>query len=299
MKIIPQYITSTIKAALILISIGCQLSVVAQKKDPKFDIQAHRGGAGLMPENSIPSAINSVKNGWTIEMDLYMTKDSVLVVTHDPHILALYASYPDGKKVTPEVEKSLLIKDMTYEELRKFEIGLRENPTYPKQQKVYAYIPKFADLIDSAEHYAKKHHLPKPTYNIQAGPAYTISDEFRKDFVKKIMDIVLKKKIDKRAGFQSFDMGMLETMKRDYPKKIDIVMLAGVSGKNLEKALEKLTFKPDVYSPYFTIVTKEMVEKCHLLGIRIIPWTINNKDDLDKVKALGVDGIITDYPNLL
>ncbi len=286
------------KKSLIYISLIAALSTACNVQR-EFDKQAHRGGAGLMPENTILSAKNALNYGATIEMDLYMSKDSQLVVTHDPHIVSLYALYPDGRPVPEEEAKKLVLSQMNYDEIKAFEIGLKPHPTYPQQKKVSAYIPLFSALIDSAETHARVNHLKRPKYNIQAGPAYTITDEFRADFVKKMMNIIVGKKINKRSMFQTFDTGMLETMHRDYPGKIEISFLVGVSGKDLEKSLKRLTFKPDIYSPYFTIVTKEMVDQCHQLGIKIVPWTVNLKEDIEKLKAMGVDGIISDYPDLL
>jgi len=279
---------------MLLLSLLCAVAYAQ-----KFDKQAHRGGAGLMPENSIPAAINAVKNGWTIEMDIYMTKDSQLVVTHDPHIVSLYAQYPDGHPVLKSEESRLLIKNMNYAEVKSFDIGSRFYPVFPDQQKTKTYIPLLSELIDTAENYARQHHLTPPHYNIQPGPAYTITDDFRTDYVRKMMNIILAKQIGKRSMFQAFDLGMLETVHRDYPGKIKTFYLVGASHKDLNKALDRLSFKPDYISPAYTIVNQQMVDACHAKGIKIIPWTVDRQEDIDKLKAMGVDGIISNYPNLL
>lgn len=265
------------------------------KTQKAFDKQAHRGGAGLMPENTILSAKNALSFGATIEMDLYMSKDSQLIVTHDPHVVSLYALYPDGNPVLKEDETELVLSQMNYDEIKMFEIGLKPHPTYPQQNKISAYIPLFSNLIDSAEIYARLSHLKSPRYNIQAGPAYTITDSFRSDFIKKLMKIVLKKNIQKRSMFQAFDLGMLEIMHRDYPGEIKISYL--VSKNDLETNLKKLTFLPDIYSPYYKLITKELVDQCHQKKMKIIPWTVNTKEEIEQLRAMNVDGIISDYPN--
>lgn len=263
-----------------------------------FDKQAHRGGAGLVPENTVISAKNAIDYGATIEMDLYISKDSQLVVTHDPHIVSLYASYADGRPVLKEDEEKLRIDQLDYNDIRSFEIGLRNHSRYPQQKKVEAHIPRFADDIDAAEAYAKSKKVKAPTYNIQAGPAYTITDAYRTFFVREMMDIILEKKISERSMFQAFDYGMLETVHRDYRDKIRVSYLVDVKD-NFEQSMKRLSFVPDIYSPIHTNVTKEVVDKCHAMSMKIIPWTVNEKADIERLKSWGVDGIITDYPNLL
>jgi glycerophosphoryl diester phosphodiesterase len=261
----------------------------------QFDKQAHRGGAGLMPENTIIAAKNAIRLGTTIEMDLYMSKDSQIVVTHDPHIVAAYTQHADGRPVLKEEEKDLQIIEMNYSDIKNIETGLRLYAVFPQQKKVHAYIPLLADLIDSAEAYAKANHFPTPKYNIEPGPAYTITDSFREVFIKKMMAIIISRKIQKRSTIQAFDTGMLEVTHRLYPKMPTVLLL----GKDdVQTNLSKLTFKPDIYSPYYKIVTKEMVDECHKLGIKVLPWTVDTKKEIDDLKALGVDGIISNYPDL-
>jgi len=261
-----------------------------------FDKQSHRGGAGLYAENTIAAAKNALRLGTTIEMDLYMSKDSQIVVTHDPHIVAAYTLHPNGKPVLPEEEKDLLIKNLAYSEIAQIETGLRPYDKYPRRKNIYAHIPRFADLIDSAEHYARVNHLPPPQYNIQPGPAYTITDDFRKDFIKKMMDIIISRKIQGRAMIQAFDTGMLEVTRKYYPY-MPISFLLGKDEATFDEIFKRLSFKPDIYSPHYTMVTPELVKKCHALGMKVLPWTVNTRKEIEDLKAMGVDGIITDYPD--
>ncbi|TZF82807.1 glycerophosphodiester phosphodiesterase [Pedobacter sp. BS3] len=271
---------------------------VAAHAQHKFDKQAHRGGRGLMPENTIAAMKNAIDWGCTLEMDLYITKDSQLVVSHEPNISSVFGLDTNGKILTKADEKRLMLKDLTYSQIRKYDIGTKLHPEFPEQKKMKAVIPLFSELVDSVEAYAKSKHV-KARYNIQPGPAYTISDSFRTDFVKRMMDIILSRKIEKRSMFQAFDLGMLETVHRDYPGKIKISYLVGASRKNLEAALKRLSFKPEIYSPYYKLVNRQLVEACHEKKIKVIPWTVNTKEEIDQLKKLGVDGIISDYPNLL
>ncbi|GAA4780657.1 glycerophosphodiester phosphodiesterase family protein [Olivibacter ginsenosidimutans] len=264
-----------------------------------FDKQAHRGGRGFMPENTIVAMKNALDWDCTLEMDLYITKDKQLVVSHDPYISSVFGLDTNGHALTKAEEKRLRLENLTYVQVAKYDIGMKPHPEFPEQKKISAIIPRFAELIDTTEWYAKKKHLRSPQYNIQAGPAYTITDSFRTDFVKKMMDIILAKGIAKRAIFQAFDVGMLETVHRDYPGKIKVAYLVGASQKDLKANLKKLSFQPDIYSPDYTLVNKALVEACHKMKMKVIPWTVNSKEEIDRLKKMGVDGIISDYPNLL
>jgi glycerophosphoryl diester phosphodiesterase len=87
-------------------------------------------------------------------------------------------------------------------------------------------------------------------------------------------------------------------MHRKYPKVRTALLVEGFSKESMESHLQSLGFTPSIYSPEYNLVTPELVNACHGKGMRLIPWTVNDKQAIDKLKSMGVDGIITDYPNL-
>lgn len=262
-----------------------------------FDRQAHRGGRGLMPENTIPAMKMALDLGTTLELDLCISKDKQVVVSHDGYISPVFALNPDGSPVTKEQAAVNKLIDLPYSEIVRFDVGSRPHPEFPEQKKMAAHIPLFSELIDAVEAYAKTARQPAPRYNVevklQTGNA--VWPAFREDFVKATMDVILKKGIEKRVMIQSFDAGMLEMIKRNYPE-IKTSYLVGKG--DLEANLGKLSFTPDIYSPYYPLVNKDLVDQCHRRKMQIIPWTVNTKVKIDQLKALGVDGIISDFPNL-
>ena len=110
------------------------------------------------------------------------------------------------------------------------------------------------------------------------------------------MAVIVKKHIEKRVSIQSFDPRTLEIVHRKYPA-IPISYL--VYKNTLEDNLHLLTFTPDIYSPVFKLVDAQLLESCHGKKMRVIPWTVNEQADIDRLKTLGVDGLISDYPDRL
>ncbi len=281
----------------IIITICCIISLqpaLAQQ----FDAQAHRGGRGMMPENTIAAMKYALDLGATLEMDLYFSKDNKIIVSHDAYISGIFARHPDGRPVLKSEEAGLKLNQLTYNDIRQFDVGLRPHPEFPQQKKMAAVIPLLAELIDSVEAYAARKGI-QPSYNIEAkvpSPASTATDEFREQFIKATMEIIRNKKIQSRVMVQSFDPGMLEIVHRDYAGEVKTSFLT--ARNDVETNLRRLTFVPDLYSPYYKLVTPEMVKVCHQKGMKVLPWTVNTKEEINKLKSLGVDGIISDYPHL-
>ncbi len=270
----------------------------AQKK---FDVQGHRGARGIMPENTIPGMIKALQLGaTTLEMDVVISNDKQAVVSQEPYFNHEFSLTPEGKTITLKDEKKYNIYKMDYAEVRKFDVGSKIHPRFLGQQKIKAYKPLLAELIDSVEAYVKLNKLPKPDYNIETKLIRKGDQEFQpspEEYVEIIMAIVKQKKLEKRVIIQSFDIRTLQYLHQKYPKMRTSL---GIDEKeDFENNIKDLGFKPTIYSPYSVLVGKTLVDKCHAEGIKIIPWTVNSVKDLQYLIGLGVDGVITDYPNLM
>ncbi|NDK57002.1 glycerophosphodiester phosphodiesterase family protein [Pontibacter fetidus] len=297
-KIVPVAVT-----ALLLIS-SCKSTETITKQQmpelPAFDTEGHRGARGLMPENSIPAMMKALELGvTTLEMDCHVTKDGKVVVTHDPYINPLYARTPDGKDITKEESQNYAIYQMDYDQVRRFEMGTKFYDTYPHQQKVKTYIPLLAELIDSVQNHIKANNLPQVFYNIETKSVANGDNTIHPEpavFVKKLVEVLEEKKITEWAIVQSFDPRTLKVLHEQYPN-IRASLL--VSNKDsFEENIERLGFTPVVYSPNYKLVTPELIAKAHEKNIKVIPWTVNTAEDIARLKAMGVDGIISDYPNM-
>lgn len=286
------------KKLLLVAALIIYIPAFAQKK---FDVQGHRGARGIMPENTIPAMIKGLQLGvTTLEMDIVISKDKQAVVSQEPYFNHEFSLTPEGKTISLKDEKKNNIYQMDYAEVKKFDVGSKIHPRFLGQQKFKAYKPLLGELIDSVEAYVKLNKLAKPDYNIETKLIRKGDGEFQpspEEYVEIIMEIVKKKKLEKRVIIQSFDIRTLQYLHQKYPK---IRTSLGIDEKeDFENNIRDLGFKPTIYSPYSVLVGKTLVDKCHAAGIKIIPWTVNSVKDLQYLMGLGVDGIITDYPNLM
>lgn len=267
---------------------------------PAFNKEGHRGTRGLMPENTIPAMYRAIDFGVnTVEVDVVYSKDMKVVISHDVYFHSDITTTPAGTELTPKQGQQLLLYTMDYDSIRKYDVGLKVHPEFPRQQKLKAYKPLLAELIDSTDHYAKS----KGTtilYNIElkTNPANDGTKHPPVEaFVDGVMNVVKEKGIENRSYLQSFDFRPLQILHRKYPGIVTAVLISGNDKRTFAQQLSELGYTPEMYSPHYSVVTPELVNECHKRNIRIIPWTVNTLEEMKKLKALGVDGIITDYPD--
>lgn len=292
-------------ALLVLLTLaGCKSNEKMAHQNaplPVFDTEGHRGARGLMPENTIPAMIHAIDLGvTTIEMDCHITKDGKVVVTHDPYINPLYARTPQGQDITEKESEQYAIYQMEYDAVRAFEMGTKPYDLYPQQRKTKTYIPLLAELVDSVQTYLKENKLPQVFYNIEVKSKEGKDGAWHPapaEFVNKVVAVVKEKGIAPYVIIQSFDKRALQELHRQHPGIRASLLVSNKLG--VEKNLEELGFTPDVYSPSAKLVDAELIKACHDRQIKVIPWTVNSAEEIAKLKQLGVDGIISDYPNLL
>lgn len=265
-----------------------------------IDIQGHRGCRGLMPENTIPAMKKALDlDVTTLEMDVVISKDKKVVISHDLFFSSKISLTPEGKNILKQEEKNHNLYKMNYVDIKKYDVGSKEYPDFPGQKKIKVYKPLLSELIDSIENYVQTKNLIKPFYNIEikSSPKNdTIFHPVPDEFVKYVMEIINHKNLRKRVIIQSFDARPLQIIHGNYPE-IKLALLVG-NLKSISKNIENLGFVPDIYSPYYKLVRKKSVRKCHKMQMKIVPWTVNSKKRIDKMLHLQVDGIITDYPDL-
>ena len=285
-----------------LLTSYCSFSQISTSLNT-IDFQAHRGGRGLMPENTIPAMLAVMDNPkvTTLEMDLAITKDKQVVVSHDPILNPIITTKPDGTFIKGNELNENIIYQMNYEQLQKFDVGLKPHPGFPQQKKIAAFIPTLSDLIDRVE--AKSATMDhKMFYNIEIKSVDgkdIVEHPAPEEFVDLVVNLIKQKNVMKRTSIQSFDLRPLKVLHQKYPNVQTAYLVEGKNTGDVKMKLDVLGFTPTIYSPEFKYVTKEVVEFCHAQHMKIIPWTVNTKKEIDALIALGVDGIITDYPNLL
>ncbi len=260
-----------------------------------FEKFAHRGGSALMPENTIIAMQNALDFGTSLEMDLYLSKDGKVFVYHDDKISSKFASNPDGSPVTPEQAAKKKIVDFTYEELKQYDLGSRPHPDFPRRKQVKAGIPLLNTLVDSVESYARRGGLSAPSYSMEIKvPNARLSPTYKSDLVDAVIAILSEKKITDRVIIQSFDIEALEYLHKTYPN----MRTAYLVGKgNYPELLKMLSFKPTAYSPPYTSVTPEMIRYCHENNMQVVTWTVNNRQEIERLIKMGVDVVMSDYPD--
>lgn len=292
-----EMITNRITLSLLLLFF-CLGQTQAQDNDNRFDTQAHRGGRGLMPENTIVAMLDAMDRGVvTLEMDLLITKDEKVVVAHDPTFNEKFTTTPDGKYLTKEAAKEIRLYNLTYDSIQRYDVGLKSNPDYPRKKNIAAIIPLFSDLLDATE--AKGKELGRlPHYNIEIKSTKKwegINHPKVTKFVYSALNIIEKYKIADRVTIQSFDVRALRIINKKYPQIKTSYLINYKEKRSVEELITRLGFTPSIYSPDYRHVTKQLVDYCHQQGMQIIPWTINDKKSLNKLKKLGIDGVISDY----
>ncbi|MFT3981527.1 MAG: glycerophosphodiester phosphodiesterase [Ferruginibacter sp.] len=273
----------------------------AYTKGP-FDTEAHRGGRGLMPENTIPAMMNGLAYGvTTLEMDASITKDKKVILSHEPFFNSEISTRPDGSLVKPEEEKELNIYKMTYAETQGYDVGLKPHPRFPKQEKMKVTKPLLSDVFDTVKQYMKTAKRPFPQFNIETKTQPASDNIYHPgpaEFVELLMAVIREKDMEEHVIIQSFDFRTLQYLHKHYPHIRTAMLVEADDKRSFRKQLDDLGFTPTIHSPAYQLVTANLIAECHEKNIRIIPWTVNDKATFDKLKNMGVDGIITDYPNL-
>lgn len=280
--------------------ISCNSSNSHKDSSPVFDEQAHRGGRGLMPESTIASEKNAINYGCTLEMDLQMSQDKKIVVSHDAYFSSDFCLTPEGDTMTKKDGYSRLIYNMPYDSVTKYDAGLKPHPGFPRQKKMHAVKPLLSELIDSVEAYAKeKRHVNHYNIEIKSNPKsdgknYSTLEEY----IDSAMKIIIDKGIEPRTMIQSFDIRALHLVHEKYPMVKTSFLVGKANEKTAQSYIDELGFKPDIFSPEYSIVAEDIVNAFHQQNVLVIPWTPNTVEDIQRLKDMGADGAITDYPDL-
>lgn len=269
----------------------------------QFDLQGHRGARGLLPENTIPSLLLAVDYGVnTLEFDLVVTKDHKLLISHEPWFHHHISSKPDGTPVTQDEQLSYNIYEMTYEETRLFDVGRRGHALFPNQQPMEVSKPLMIDAIRAVEAYTKDRNLPPVAYNIetksdpdQYGIMYPYPETFARLLYEELNILNEDYDLLDRVIIQSFDPATLIEF-RKLNQDIKLAMLVS-DERSIDDYVSALGFVPEIWSPNYRLLTSDIVTEAHNKGMEVIPWTVNTVDEIRKLLDMGVDGIITDYPD--
>ena len=255
-----------------------------------IDLQGHRGARGLLPENTLPSFERAIALGaTTLEMDVGVTKDGVVVVHHDRALNPDLARGPDGEYVRAPAPT---IRSLAFEELQRYDVGrLRPGSEYaarfPHQQPLDGTrIPRLSEVLGLSQ---------TISFNIETklapdAPNETLPPE---PFARALIAEVRKAGAQKRTTIQSFDWRTLKVVEREAPE----IATAYLTSRRHPDPAPVAQAGAKIWSPDFTILTAGSAARAKALGMKVVPWTVNEPADIARVLELGVDGIISDYPD--
>lgn len=262
----------------------------------QINIQGHRGCRGLLPENSLPAFEKAIDLGVnTLELDIAITKDNKVVVSHEPFMSRTICYNPLDEEIPESMDKKYNLYEMKQNEIKAFDCGSKFHPAYPNQEKLKIYKPLISEVFDLIK--TKKSDV-KVNIEIKSKPEYYGLYTPQPDaYVKVVLDEIMEHQMFDKVNLQSFDLTILEEIKKQSSKMI--VALLVDDDENIKDKLEMLSYKPQIISPYFELLTAEVVENYQSQGFQIIPWTVNSESNLKQMISWQVDGIITDYPDRL
>ena len=264
----------------------------------RIDIQGHRGCRGLFPENSLPAFEKAIDLGVnTLELDIGITKDKEVVVSHEPFMSRKICFNPAGNKIPKSMDMEYNLYKMSHDSIAQFDCGSKVHKSYPNQEKLRTYKPLLSEVFELAK--AKKSDV---RFNIEIKSKkkyYGIFTPHPKEYVEIVLDEVIKNNMLNRVIIQSFDMVILKEVRIQSPK-MPIALLVD-EDEDIYFKISVLDVKPqpEVISPYFELLDEKKVKNLQAANYKVIPWTVNDAEDLKRMVALEVDGIITDYPDRL
>ncbi|QHN02879.1 glycerophosphodiester phosphodiesterase [Granulicella sp. WH15] len=297
-----------LKRLLALMVIGVMPSY-AQTYAQTILVHAHRGGRAARPENTIPSFQNGIRVGADVlELDLAVTKDNVLVVSHSPYLTQPASEDPrmaaavanERRCDGPALPPGTAIHSLTLAQLKQYDCGSHQLPAFPAQQTVpHTTIPTFEEVLDLAPQGSFQFNVETKIFPTH--PELTPSPEV---FVKMIDDIVRRRHLQSRIILQSFDFRTLHAMRAIDPQ----IRLSALFGRAQYDSFMGITdgdkgfahiariTGAEILSPDDSLVTPEEVAQAHKIGVQVAPYTINTPEGWRRMADAHVDAIITDDP---
>ncbi|WP_103019519.1 glycerophosphodiester phosphodiesterase family protein [Salinibacter altiplanensis] len=302
-------IPTVLLSLLVTIGIGMPATTPPDSTvPPAFDLQGHRGARGLAPENTLPAFRRALRIGvTTLEMDVVISADGQVVVSHEPWMNPDICALPAGDPVPEDNAREHNLYQMPYADIRQYDCGQRQHPDFPRQTSRPAAKPRLRNVIERAEAYGTDHDRSPIFYNIEIKARPEWDGTFHpapETFTRRVLNVIHEHGVAGRTTIQSFDERALRATRRlrgnrNTGTTVQLALLVtDATPDALRQQLDALGFVPSVYSPAHSVVDEALLRAAHDRGLRVVPWTVNERDTMRQLIRLGVDGLITDYPDV-
>ncbi|MBV5304377.1 MAG: glycerophosphodiester phosphodiesterase [Chlorobium sp.] len=269
-----------------------------------FEIQAHRGARAFFPENSVQAFCHAATLGVrVVELDLVVSKDHEIVVSHDPWLSAPLCSDPQGEPLSPEDRWRYIIYEMSYTDIATFDCG-RLHPSFPQQARIIAAKPLLSTVFREVDAFMA-HAAPyaKMIYNLEIKSWPDKEALFHPPpahYAELVVHLVEEAGLSSRVRIQSFDERVVREAWKLNPEICYGLLIdhLNTDAGALDRLLTTPGFLPAYLNPHHSLVDRELTDLLHERGIRMIPWTVNTPEEMLAMQQIGADGIITDYPEL-
>lgn len=267
---------------------------------PAFDLQGHRGCRALLPENSIAGFIKAIDLGVsTLELDVVVSADQQLVVSHEAWMSSEICSDPTGRRVTAREEKEHNLYRMSYAEIARWDCGRNGHPRFPGQIPTPTHKPLLSEVFAACEAHLRVTGGKPIVYNIEIKSEVATDSVFHPrpaEFVSLIRAAIPAEISPQRITLQSFDIRPLQLL-HSAKSPYHLALLVDEQ-EDAEAKLLSLGFTPAILSPHYKLVDVTLLTRFHARHMRVIPWTVNDPAVMRLLTGWGVDGFITDDPEL-
>lgn len=279
------------------LALGCTSS-----DQKNIELIGHRGATGLAPENTIPGFKKALEYDVdAIELDVVITGDEQVLVSHEPWFRHDICLTPEGDSISEDSQEENLIYEMNYDEIAEYDCGSVQREGFPDQENQQLAKPLLTDVIQEVENHIEQNDLKQVDYKIEikSNPSWYEEDDMQPEpgeVVEMLHEVLVEEGIIDRVDVFAFNPQVLNELE-EIDSSIPRVYLIPQSQTDFEENLSELNSLPDVYAPNYSIVDSNLVEKVRDEDMRLYTWTVNEYEDMVELVNVGVDGIISDYPN--
>ena len=284
---------------LLILTAALLIACMPPQRNDQPEVHGHRGCRGILPENTIDGFKKAVELGCDqLELDVVLSADGQVVVSHEPWMHPTICQLPDGRTIDAERAMDLNLYRMTVAEIQRYDCGSLPHPGFPDQDQRRSVKPTLMQVVEASDEHALLSGNVSPGYNIEIKSDPSLYDTHQPRpaaFVAAVIATIDSLGISERCQLQSFDPAILEAVHSERP---DLrVALLVENADDLATNLGRLSFTPQAYSPSFELATPELLSELRAKDIELVVWTVNEVQDIQRMIQLGVDGIISDYPD--